>query len=194
MFVRPMFGKTDGEEKKNVKTERLYPADLDDEGIPRTQYLPRVPSEWKRDPSAKIDYLLDIVQHHLSQDNNRPIYAIRRGKPVIAAEHELPLEARAPRPTGLPSDKILIYSAFPLNNDLIIRVLGLHGWSAAQINGSMSAKARSDALRKFKQSTSSRGPRILIVSNVGTVGLNIPEANILIQMASPWNSFRSIIR
>lgn len=182
MFIRPIFGK----KGKKVKEVKSYLTEPEDEGIPESQYLPKSPAEWWRDPSAKIDYLREIVEHHLSEDNSLPFFAIQDHRPVIASITNIPHEALKPRSPGLPCDKILIYSAFPLNNELIIHVLGLFGRIAVQINGSMSAKNRSAALRQFKESTVTQGPRILIISNVGTVGLNIPEANILIQMVRLW--------
>lgn len=47
------------------------------------------------------------------------------------------------------------------------------------IHGQLSQKKRVDMLREFRQS-GREGARVLLISNVGAVGLNIACANILI--------------
>ena len=194
MFARPVFPKNKQAEKSEKKakksiTNRSYLNEPEDEGIPDHQYLPETKERWHLDPSAKIDHLREIIDHHLREDNGLPIIGFDSLGAIYGSEEDIAPAARIPRTPGLQCDKILVYSAFPLNNDLIIHVLGLFGHHAVEINGSMTAKARSTALHNFKNSTFENGPRILIVSNVGTIGLNIPEANILIQMVSSARIF-----
>src|SRR5882724_9305841 len=60
------------------------------------------------------------------------------------------------------------------------QVLKLHGISTLEVNGNLTAKQRQDSVTKFRQSNSD-GPRVLILSEVGIVGLNLPCANILLE-------------
>lgn len=190
MFLRKLFGK--GKKSKKSKQPKKskkvvdYLTEPEDVGIPKHQYLPQSIAEWERDPSPRIDYLVQIAQQHLAVDNAIPLYTVNDDtrKAIEASPEEIPPLSLVPRPPNLPCDKIVLYSAFNLNTPLIAKVLHLFGFNSIEILGTMTAVARSDSLVKFQNSTRDEGPRILIISNVGIVGLNIPQANILVQMVS----------
>ena len=57
--------------------------------------------------------------------------------------------------------------------------MAIHGIQALQLHGSLSASNKDDVLNRFKNSDVN-GPRVLILSDVGLTGLNLPCANIMI--------------
>jgi SNF2 family DNA or RNA helicase len=63
----------------------------------------------------------------------------------------------------------------------LLQVLTIHGVDCIEVNGTMSPTQRNEAIGKFKTSDR-KGPRVLILSQVGMTGLNLPVANILIMI------------
>lgn len=55
----------------------------------------------------------------------------------------------------------------------------------------MTPKKRQDAIETFRNSTPEAGCRVLILSNVGVVGLNLACANIMIILVRDFIIFRS---
>lgn len=73
-------------------------------------------------------------------------------------------------------DKMILYSAFPESNHVIIKILTLLGVPEAEIlevNGNLPLAKRMPQLAKFNDPS---GPRILILSGVGMTGLNLQVA------------------
>lgn len=64
-----------------------------------------------------------------------------------------------------------------------LQVLELNHILTLQIHGKLSISARTDIIAQFKSSRRN-GPRVLIISNVGLTGLNLPCTNILIIVVS----------
>jgi SNF2 family DNA or RNA helicase len=62
------------------------------------------------------------------------------------------------------------------------QILDLHGIHALELNGQTPMKKRKDILDKFRSSTRPDGVRVLILSGVGMVGLNLACANIMVVM------------
>jgi RecG-like helicase len=57
--------------------------------------------------------------------------------------------------------------------------MALHNIQALLLHGSLSAAKKNEVLERFRDSGVD-GPRVLIVSDVGLTGLNLPCANIMI--------------
>jgi SNF2 family DNA or RNA helicase len=60
---------------------------------------------------------------------------------------------------------------------LSLQALTLHGIKTLLLYGGMSPKARTEAVARLK-SSGADGPRVMILSMVGLVGLNLAFANI----------------
>jgi Helicase conserved C-terminal domain len=110
-------------------------------------------------------------------------------------------EPSATKPTVNPplDDKLVVLSVFPSNNALIkcvrvplyihwrhsthklLQILDLHGVRYVEINGYMSPAERSAAVKTFRDA-GRNGPRVLILSQVGMTGLNLPFACILVML------------
>ncbi|KAF8422282.1 P-loop containing nucleoside triphosphate hydrolase protein [Boletus edulis BED1] len=136
-----------------------------------------------RQKTVKLDVLGKIVKYHLEKDGRPPLTMCEDGQNVI------------PNKTGLADDteyaecdRIVIFSAFPSSNRMITSILKLHNVSAAEMHGAMSIKQRQAALNSFRKSTRNHGDRVLILSAVGLVGLNLACANIMIMVDTTWSA------
>jgi hypothetical protein len=74
--------------------------------------LPESATEWDAMKSKKLETLAKLVKHHLDQDGATPMTMVDN---ELIADHSV-----SPPPTAdKDPDKIIIYSAFPSNNELI---------------------------------------------------------------------------
>ena len=74
--------------------------------------LPESIAQWDAMKSKKLDTLAKLVKHHLAQDGAQPMEIVDN-ELVSDPKFSLP-----PTPDGQP-DKIIVYCAFPSNNELI---------------------------------------------------------------------------
>jgi hypothetical protein len=74
--------------------------------------LPESIAEWDATKSKKLDTLAKLVKHHLSQDGAPPMTVVDN---ELGSDPNIP---SLPMPSGNP-DKIVVYCAFPSNNELI---------------------------------------------------------------------------
>lgn len=165
-------------------------------------WQPETKADWEANTSTKIKNLIDILLHHLGKDN-APLLRRADGDsndleedPLWELEEQDDDNDKADYP-----DRIVIYVAFPSNNQLItaaswilqtclylltdldLQVLRFYKIKYIEINGSKRTSMRSKDIEKFR--TSGRnGPRVCLLSNVGTMGLNLPQANILVALVS----------
>jgi hypothetical protein len=65
------------------------------------------------------------------------------------------------------------------------QVLKLHGIDCLEVHGYMSPKDRNAAIAAFKAS-GRNGPCVLLLSQVGLTGLNLPVAHILVMLVCPF--------
>ncbi|KAI6124726.1 hypothetical protein EDD16DRAFT_1474980 [Pisolithus croceorrhizus] len=84
-------------------------------------------------------------------------------------------------------DHIVVYLAFPLSNGTIFDILSLYGIQAVELNGSLTTKKQQSAINTFRKSTCTSGLQVLILSNVGIVGLNLACTNIMIMVDTTWS-------
>lgn len=140
-----------------------------------------------------------ILQWHLEEDGRAALRVVENelvpALPITSAEDQAQvIEARG---SPVSPDKIVIYCAFvsswpqlckvrllpiytvkPSPSDPSFKVLDLHDIKYLTINGRMSATRRSQTVDQFRASDHA-GYRVLILSNVGQTGLNLPCAHIL---------------
>ncbi|KAG1834958.1 P-loop containing nucleoside triphosphate hydrolase protein [Suillus subalutaceus] len=131
--------------------------------------------EWKKDPSRKLDVLAQVIDWHQAQDGRLPLQVVDDVLVVSSADPDV----TAGVADSVPCDKIIVYCAFPSSYTQVLKVLELNGIPTLQIYGKLSMSTRTDVIAQFK-SSGRDGPRVLIISNVGLTGLNLPCANILI--------------
>ncbi|KAH9008003.1 P-loop containing nucleoside triphosphate hydrolase protein, partial [Lactarius hengduanensis] len=178
------FTKKFSSEVRIVATPLLVCANLADSSVMKNY------EAYLKDPSCKLDMLVEIVQHHLELDGapgKNPSRQIPDSQPPSPSS-PAPLNEQQnlqPHGPGMP-DKIIIYSFFATSFPLIELVLKNNGIKSLSINGKNRQSERVSTLKDFKESAHD-GPRVLILSNVGTIGLNIAFANILIIVDVLWS-------
>ena len=134
--------------------------------------------QWRANESTKLKALVKIVEHHLAEDGRPPLK-------IEGTDDDpnrlVPLrDNKDPRTPGMQPDKIVLVNSLPLMNPVITQILRLHNIDVYEMTGKMSMKARDEALKSFSAKTSRDGQRVLLMSEVGTVGLNIDCANVII--------------
>ncbi|KAH9019860.1 P-loop containing nucleoside triphosphate hydrolase protein [Lactarius pseudohatsudake] len=160
--------------------------------------LPNTYEGYRAVPSCKLNSLVEILCHHLSIDNAP---GIKPSRQRLQEAFLIPHSSWAPSPPGSPlpkpqegegshaisiPDKIIVYTSFVTSFDLIQMVLKHHNIDVLTIDGKMSQQERKSTLEKFKNSGRD-GPRVLLISNIGSIGHNIAFANILIIMDVLWS-------
>ncbi|KAI6116603.1 P-loop containing nucleoside triphosphate hydrolase protein [Pisolithus croceorrhizus] len=149
-----------------------------------TWTAPSTLQEWKGEKcSTKLDILAQIVAHHLSADNALPFLVDDDGMTLRTDESRTTASVASKEP-----DRIIIFSAFPSSNAAIIDVLKLHGIRALELHGKIGPPKRKSVLNEFRSSTRDAGARVLILSQVGMVGLNLACANIMIIADTLWSA------
>ncbi|QRW07012.1 Helicase conserved C-terminal domain [Ceratobasidium sp. AG-Ba] len=120
---------------------------------------------YKRNPSSKIDTLIKILQNHRGIDccNAPPLYWTRDG------------EAR----------KFVVYSHLSQTWTLVKHVLELAGFSTTHVNSKMSQAQRDESVQAFQRDD---GPKVLILSDAGSVGLNLQQGLVAIYVDHPWSA------
>ncbi|KAI6041178.1 hypothetical protein EDC04DRAFT_2893393 [Pisolithus marmoratus] len=140
--------------------------------------------EWKGEKcSTKLDILAQIVAHHLTADNARPLKVNDDGMTLRPYESQPATSIATKEP-----DCVIIFSAFPSSNAAIIDVLKLHGIASLELHGKISPIKCKLVLNEFWSSTCNTGARVLILSLVGMVGLNLACANVMIIADTLWSA------
>ncbi|KIO00764.1 hypothetical protein M404DRAFT_151975 [Pisolithus tinctorius Marx 270] len=139
--------------------------------------------DWQCEKTIKLDTLGQVVRHHLDSNGRAPLTMADDGQTLITSPDGVPDETDYGD-----DDRIIIYSAFPSSNQALIDVLALYDIAAIELNGTMTLKKRQAALDDFRTSTRTTGHRVLIISNVGMVGLNLACANIMVIVDTTWSA------
>ncbi|KAG1741027.1 P-loop containing nucleoside triphosphate hydrolase protein [Suillus occidentalis] len=141
---------------------------------------------WENSPhkSVKLDVLGRLVSYHLMQDGRPPMEMDESGHTLTANPM---FEASGSIADDTHPDRIVVYSAFPSSNRAIFDILDLHDVLAVELNGKTPMNKRNAVLGEFRSSTRKSGPRVLILSGVGMVGLNLACANIMVVMDTLWS-------
>ncbi|KAL7280993.1 hypothetical protein ACG7TL_004295 [Trametes sanguinea] len=131
-------------------------------------------------PSTKINALLSLLHYHVGKTCAPPA--------VIQDGVVYPPEEGAANDwnmvPGAHPDKILVYSAFPSLFWIISSALELLDLEHITLHGGLPAHVRTERLRQFREGSTP----IMLMSNVGTTGLNIAFANILIIVDNLWSA------
>ncbi|OSC96198.1 hypothetical protein PYCCODRAFT_1472816, partial [Trametes coccinea BRFM310] len=130
-------------------------------------------------PSSKLDALLELLRYHEGASCAPPAIV----QPAIVAPQSDP-EGWC-RIDGAPIDKIVVYLAFPSSNWLVRKALENAGIKFLEINSEKTPKQRADTLNTFRLNPE---VQVVLMSNVGTVGLNIAFANIVIVVDNLWSA------
>lgn len=158
-----------------------------DEKIPMFGSL----EEWETKKSTKIDTCARMCRHMLTRDD-APEIIVKDG--VVCYP---PVPDPAPGTTVSRETKILIYQEFPSLGPLLrnvsfcsfphtiadnVQVLDLYGITYTYIDGQTSFQQRAKIVKRFCEDSSCR---VLIISSVGSAGLNLSVASVIIFLVGP---------
>lgn len=157
--------------------------------------------KWEANPSTKLKAMVRLIRWHLEMDRRSPMTTVN-GQLVDG-----PLTL-LDGPDDQPRDKIVVYTICVANTKFIKQVCGLKpsitlilifaqvlsvmGINHLSIDNSMTINIRSKVLNEFRASGET-GPRVLIVSSVGSNDLNLACANIMIALVSNSNTNLSAV-
>jgi hypothetical protein len=157
--------------------------------------------EWQNDhdngkPSTKLQALVDICRHALSDDDREPpIFDEQTGN--ITYPDLPPSPTDGPRPQ---LSKGIVYQEFTSQLEMTVsvgissvmwkkhwhscsfKIFSIHGIQALAINGTMSLPERASVIERWSNPKSEY--RILIISIVGSQGLNLISARFVILFVS----------
>ncbi|KXN81812.1 Chromatin-remodeling complex ATPase chain isw-1 [Leucoagaricus sp. SymC.cos] len=149
--------------------------------------LPTIKSleEWEPIKSTKMDVCARVCAHYLSRDDVLDVEFVN-GEPIFPAT-----------PTSedteiLKTRRIIIYTEFPSMAPLLTKAglfhhpFILNGVQSLFINGKISFEQRAKTVKKFENPDSEA--RVLIFSTVGSAGLNLSIADVVIFFDQPWSA------
>ncbi|KAJ3497670.1 hypothetical protein NLJ89_g10318 [Agrocybe chaxingu] len=145
------------------------------EAIPKFNSL----TEWEEHKSTKFDVCARMCKHLLARDDAPPMI-FEDGNVVFP-----PIPSAAPGEIVPRETKILIYQEFPSLGPLLRDVLKFHELQHLYIDGQTSFDRRAAVVARF---LSEAAQRILIISSVGSFGLNLSRANKIIFLDQPWSA------
>ncbi|KAF6745335.1 P-loop containing nucleoside triphosphate hydrolase protein, partial [Ephemerocybe angulata] len=148
--------------------------DLDND-LPKFESL----AEWEPVKSTKIDTLVRILHHLLSRDDAPPVL-FENGAPVFP---DMPPTDPENPPTK--TNKIIVFQEWVTFRPLVQNILRLYGITSVHISGRTSLDRRGPIISQF---TSDPTCRVLLLSKVGNVGLNLTVANTVIFLDQPWSA------
>lgn len=129
-------------------------------------------------PSTKIDLFVEILQYHLAQQGRPPLQV---ANPGMSNDLVPNLAAAQPEGTVLTTptraDKIVGFLMFPSSMWIVAKALKEKGIKFVSITGKNSPTKRATILEDFRKS---KTHHVLIISSVGTTGLNMWFARVLV--------------
>ncbi|TFK61411.1 P-loop containing nucleoside triphosphate hydrolase protein [Pluteus cervinus] len=149
----------------------------------RSQDWPRILSKehWEDNRGGKLQALIDLVLHLLSHDDASP--------PTVDGDGSIsypPIPTVSPGQLPPQTRKILINHEWTMMSHTIQSALAVHGIGCFVLNGSTHAKDRDPIIQDFIHNTDPN-KRVLLFSSVGSSGLNLAVASIVIIYDQLWS-------
>jgi SNF2 family DNA or RNA helicase len=88
-------------------------------------------------------------------------------------------------------NKVVIFTSYVLMTDIIAKALDKKGYKSSTYTGQMDAKTKEASKVEFQTNPECR---VLISSDAGGYGVDLPQANMLINYDLPWNAGLAIQR
>jgi SNF2 family DNA or RNA helicase len=82
-------------------------------------------------------------------------------------------------------NKVVIFTSYVLMTDIIAKALAKKGYKSSTYTGQMDAKTKEASKVEFQTSPECR---VLVSSDAGGYGVDLPQANMLINYDLPWNA------
>ncbi|TFK59812.1 hypothetical protein BDN72DRAFT_780239 [Pluteus cervinus] len=134
---------------------------------------------WLVQKSTKFDLCARLCKHILLRDDAPEVVFEDGGATFPDVPPLLPGE------TVLQETKILIYQEFPSLGGLLRNVLDLYGVKYIWIDGQTTFAQRARKVAQFKTDPK---VRVLIFSSIGSSGLNLSAASVVIFLDQPWSA------
>ncbi|KAG9076926.1 hypothetical protein FRC06_009209, partial [Ceratobasidium sp. 370] len=131
--------------------------------------------------SLKIRVLMGIIEHHQDPAAGPMIWHREDGQRDLATEAEAAVSLQ-------PASwlrKYLILAVYKYHWAILKKVFELKSWSYCEYKGTMTQVQRRRVINEFENN---KDIMILLISNVGTTGLNITRASIGILMGGLWSA------
>lgn len=147
-------------------------------------------------PSMKIDSLISICDHHIRRQELRPLKVASVAgttwfHPTSPTTDSLVLDEHWQAPPRKPNaqqpsspNKVVVYCTFVDAARAFVRILGQAGFNAVLYNSHLSMSQRDKILKDFRSKEEGK-PSVLVLSQMGVHGLNLPIANVLVIVVSP---------
>ncbi|KAG8734427.1 hypothetical protein FRC11_014273 [Ceratobasidium sp. 423] len=163
--------KRKAEGETSVKKKRTVSNDL----------VKSITSQWNAsniDTQASTRMLkVDEIIEHYWVGNPSPIAFNEDGTRDLTAAVREPWPCDDPR-------KFLVYVAYHIHRDVVGVMFGIKNRGYVCYDGSMLPNKRQDAVNKFNGDPNCR---IMIISNVGSAGLNLVAASVVIVVSNVWS-------
>uniref|UniRef100_A0A0W0GC69 Uncharacterized protein n=1 Tax=Moniliophthora roreri TaxID=221103 RepID=A0A0W0GC69_MONRR len=176
----------------NFRMGVVFAKENPDDPNPKFQTL----EEWYKVKSTKMDTTARVCQHYLTRDD-MPDVEFVDGEAVFPSAPLTELEDVISQ-----SRRILIYSEFSGMHSVLknvraplfcyprlikrfLKVLSLYGVQSLSLDGKLALAKRDAIVAQFHQPNN---PRVLIFSSVGTTGLNLCIADVVIFFDQPWSA------
>ncbi|KAG8702956.1 hypothetical protein FRC08_003148 [Ceratobasidium sp. 394] len=150
--------------------------------------------------SSKLKALMMIILYYKKDPNAPPLFFRREDGQTLPHPVAAPasLEGGLQSPASIPSGpetgqavvvdstprKFIVFAMYHIPRQIIKKVFALHDIGFRELDGTMAIKARNKALKEFQDRSEIS---VLLMSNVGSVGLNITSASIVIVVDQPWS-------
>ncbi|KAF9529815.1 P-loop containing nucleoside triphosphate hydrolase protein [Crepidotus variabilis] len=136
-------------------------------------------SDFTARAGTKLKHLVRLLSYLLADDEALPVTQFDRSSSEMIYP-ALPIRDTAPPRTR----KIIVSIAFTMMVKAFLSAFALHNISAITFTGKATAYQR---VRILKQWKSSKTSRVLLMSQVGAVGLNLTEASVVIHYDIHWS-------
>ncbi|EUC54350.1 helicase carboxy-terminal domain protein [Rhizoctonia solani AG-3 Rhs1AP] len=140
----------------------------------------QIPADWNRsninEKASTRMLTADTIIEHFWTGNPLPIVFAEDGTRDLEATVRPLIPCNEPR-------KILVYVAYHAHRDLMAMMFLLKDRKYVCYDGSMSVKARQGTMNKFNSNPTCR---IMVMSNVGSTGLNVTAASVVIIVSRVW--------
>jgi superfamily II DNA/RNA helicase len=90
-----------------------------------------------------------------------------------------------------PSYKAVVFSSYILSVEEIVQALAAGGYDARPYTGEMNAKQKEEAKVAFQTDPK---VRVLVSSDAGGYGVDLPQANLLLNYDQPWSAGLAVQR
>ncbi|KAF8074473.1 P-loop containing nucleoside triphosphate hydrolase protein [Lyophyllum atratum] len=136
-------------------------------------------AEWLPVKSTKMEVTAQVCKHYLRDDSVGDVEFVD-GHPVFPDIPDIPPDRVQQK------RRIIIYAEFSSMAPLLQNVLRLHGIESLALNGKTSIENRNKHVRNLYDDK--HPARVLIFSSVGSAGLNLAIADVLIFFDQPWSA------